>query len=175
MKKLLSLLLVVAMLLSMSLLLTACGGDADTDTNTDSSVDADTNDTASSASPFPKEFDNVEAVAVKDVQYGNTTWTFAGGAIDGVEMNQDDAQLFLTGCGGSCTIAFSGDEKATIVMGEATETAPCKVVAEGFFLEIKFAKTTYYGAFTLQGEMVVLLLCSDAQPDTVLYMVMDEH
>lgn len=169
MKKLLSLLLAVAMVFSLAMMMTACGDvedPADTDTSSVGSSDAGVGD----ANPFPAALANVAALDISAMNLDLSAWEFGGGMINGVEMDMDAANSFLDGCGGSFWIFFPGDENVEINAGEAKASGTYKLVAENYFMHITTDSTTYYAVFSMVESDLVMLLVDNEFPDTVVYL-----
>lgn len=174
MKKLLSLLLAVAMVFSLAMMMTACGDvedPADTDTSSVGSSDAGSSDAGTGdANPFPAALANVAALDISAMNLDLSAWEFGGGMIKDVEMDADAANSFLDGCGGSFWISFPGENKIEINAGDAKVTGTYELVAENYFMHITTASTTYYAVFSMVESDLVMLLVDNEIPDTVVYL-----
>lgn len=174
MKKLLSLLLVAAMLFSLAMIMTACGDvedPVDTDSAAVGSSDAGSSDAGTGdANPFPAALANVAALDISAMNLDLSAWEFAGGMINGAEMDADAANSFLDGCGGSFWVFFPGDGKMEINSGSAKVTGTYELVAENYFMHVTTNATTYYAVFSMVESDLVMLLVDNEVADTVVYL-----
>jgi hypothetical protein len=185
MKKLLSLILALCMIFAFASL-TACGGE-DTDSKADGSANKpaasdtasknDTNDTTSEGnvgSIFPDALKNVEAIAAPDLEY--TAWDFAGGCVDGKDMNEDEAAQVLAVYGGYLAFEINADNKLSLMSAEQYAEGTYTKTTDGFGYHFQFSTgVEYYAVFTVVGENTVMMIAQPAQPGTALYFVQAER
>lgn len=178
MKKILSMLLVCALMLASVFCLAACGeepapggegGDTTPTTTT-------TPTTAAPASPFPAALTNVEALEISGLNLEYVGFALAGGMIDGVEMEEADVQSVLDACGGQFNFFFMGAGECTLVNGADGIPGTYTVVADGYFIDAHFEGYDYYGAFTMVEGNLVLILVNKTDSEKAFYMsYIDEH
>ena len=119
MKKFLALLLSLMMVLSLA----ACGGSDDTSDDTaDPAPTEDTtpDDTADTETPEDtgEKFNLMTDITrIDPPELEGTTWNFAGGYLDGEEMDDDDATQTLSLYGGTLQFVFGEDGAMQIVQG----------------------------------------------------------
>ena len=179
MKKLLSLILALVMVFTLGSLV-ACGGeDSDTDKggNTDS---GDKNDISSVVSKddvgnvgalYPTALQNIALAEVPEVLY--TGWEFAGGCVDGVEMEVEDVSLFLNQFGGSLQIIFPEGDTVMLAKADDAVSGTFKKTTDGKGLHLVFgADVEYYAVFTELGDTTVMMLAKTTEPGTALYFTM---
>jgi len=169
MKKLISMILAAAMMLSVACFMTACG-DADTTSNTSVPTESENLDSEGidASETFPEALQNIQANQIDDLS--NTGWEFAGGMIDGVEMEQADADAILAACGGKFQIIFLEDNKVQLVNGEQAFDGTFELMNDNYIVNTKFDGYEYYGALTEVGENLVLILVKTDAPETAFYM-----
>lgn len=182
MKKFLSVLLTVAMLLTMLGVMSGCGGNPAVDGNStpDTSADNSTGDTTdagdsndSGDSAFPAALDDVEAIAVPNLEL--TGWTLSGGMIDGKEMEEADLQAVLDACGGMMQFVFM-DTTNVMLTTNSTFEGTYEVVADGYAVHIQIPNYEYYGVFTQVNNANVMIIANTTDNTTALYFsYIDEH
>lgn len=202
MRKIKSIILAAVLVLSMVGLMTACGKSEDSKDNnssketpaptnqssdkdeaqtpedktsgTEDNNDKDNNDEDNNASVFPEALSNVEAIPVPNLEYSG--WKFSGGMIDGVEMDQSQADAILEACGGVYQCGFLNEGKAMMINGEKTFDGTYKVIQDNYAIELIFDGYEYYGVFTSVNGENVLILVNKQEPETAIYMTyIDEH
>ena len=175
MKKLISMILIVVMMLTTVCFMSACGEDTEVAEGDDSSqVSDDTNPTevpssTDNTSYFPEALTNVQAYPVPDVS--NTGWELAGGIINGVEMEEADVQAVLTACGGKLQFIFLDEGNVQLVNGEKTLDGTYQTVAENYFIDAVFEGYEYYGVFTDVNGTTALIIVNKTESEKALYMV----
>lgn len=169
MKKILSMLLVCALMLASVFCLAACGEEPAPGTE-----GGDTTPTTTApASPFPAALTNVEAMLISQLNLEYTGWQFAGGMVNGVEMDETTAQSVLDIFGGSIQFVFQNAGYCNMLNGENLLEGTYTEVADGYFLDIACSgDNNYYGAFTMVEEEPVLILVNKKDSATALYMTM---
>ena len=109
-------------------------------------------------------------VAVMEIpDLSGTEWNFAGGMIDGVEMEEEDLNATLETYGGTLQLVFGEDGAVTMVQGGGN--------AEGTYDTIKMTldfggtEVTYAGFLSEVGDTVTLIAMSDMNGYDGLYFV----
>lgn len=190
MKKLTVLTLCCAMLLSMA----ACGSDtndADNQTEQDaadnSGQDAADNSEQSAADNSEQNAADMQAFLSNFAMIGPsedlfyTGWEFAGGLVDGVEMNDKDASDFLSLYGGKLQLVFEDMEQISMLQGGGLLSGSYTVADDGVTMKIVFdnkgTDLTYAGLYVYNADNVpVILLLPDASGKNALYFTrIDEH
>ena len=198
MKKTLSLLLALAMCLSLA----ACGGKNDSPSGGAGSTGGGTSNTGAPAStpdPAPEPepepepsgaagnyvtnypvFNDFQLVAaLSEEEFAGTTFSFAGGQVDGVEMEEEDANVVLEVYGGALKVEFPGGNSANLVQGGGTLPGTYTVLDDGgsinFAFELNGTSYDYVGALTMVDEATpVLVFVSTAEPTTAFYMALGD-
>lgn len=200
MKKAFSLLLALAMCLSLA----ACGGKNDSKTpsggagstgggTSNAGTPAPSTPGPSTPDPAPgpggaagnyvtnypifNDFQLVEALSEEDL--AGTTFSFAGGQVDGVELEEEDANAVLEMYGGALKIEFPGGNSANLVQGGGTLPGTYTVLDDGgsinFTFELNGTSYDYVGAFTMIDEVTaVLVFVSTAEPTSAFYMALGD-
>ncbi|MBE6886745.1 MAG: hypothetical protein E7486_07340 [Ruminococcaceae bacterium] len=175
MKKLWSLLLVAAMVLTMAFTMTACGegeesgegaGEGETSNPT-------TSETGEESNPeFPEALDYVEIVPIPEIAM--TGWQIAGGIKDGVEFEEADLQSVLDSCNGVLQFIFpDNDQSINIINGEYFYEGSYEVVKDGYVIHATFNEgAEYYGAFTIIDDTDVLIMCKTDAPNIAVYFTL---
>lgn len=182
MKKLLSLLLALAMCVSLA----ACGGGDDTPAPADSSGGASSvdgsADPADVSTPVKDEGDyctnydvmsNFEMYEVLPVnRLTAAPWSLAGGYSSkegGRELTQEELDITLSEADGKMQIEFVDEETAKLVMGTSEVSGTYRILDDG--ASINFDFVAYVGMFTAIGEdeTPMLVILTPAAPETVLY------
>lgn len=186
MKKLLCTLLVCGMLLSA--FLTSCGAPSNAsapaetteEAVTESAEPAQTTEEIQKTteekpqSVFPEALSSLSALPVPEL--AATGWTFAGGMIKGVEMEQEDADDFLALCGGTFQFIFPDAASVQMINGETVFDGTLELKPEAPGIYCVFEGYSYYGVFTASGDQTVLILANPKDPTSAFYMTpIDEH
>lgn len=158
MKKLLSIILVVAMMLTMTAFMSGCGEDAKEPDDTDSGV----------TDLFPEALANVETIDVPEL--AGTIWTFAGGCVDGKDMEQETANAILEEMGGVMMFEFIDEETLQLVVG-IQEPVEAAYTVEEDYVYSKVIETEYYFIFTDYNGTTAMLIATATTPDTAYYMI----
>lgn len=183
MKKIMSILMAVAMLLAMVGVMGGCGSEPADNSTPSGSGDTNTSDTGDTSDPsstddgdgnvFPSALANIEAIAVPGLEL--TGWTLAGGMVDGVEMEEADLQSILDACGGAMQFVFTDASNVTLTTTAAFE-GTYEVVADGYAVHIQIPNYEYYGVFTKVQDTTVMIIANSTDDTTALYFsYIDEH
>lgn len=177
MKRLLSVLIILAMMLTMLFAVTSCGEEKDNKEDTKTEAPAD--DTAEDEADEGEEDDgmaeifntlkDVQIYAISDVNFANTSWEFRGGMIDGVEFEQEDVDGILASMGGKFVFSFGDEGVVNLENGAEVFEGTYTVVADDSFVYSVFENYEYYCAFTTVGEEVVLIAMSKTEPGQAYY------
>ena len=168
MKKLLSILLILAIAVSMAFAMTACGEDTATDSETtDTTSDVTGAGDSADSKVFPEALLDFEALPIEIINY--TSWTLSGGMIDGVEMEDADLQAVLDAVGGVMQFSFFEEGAVNLVSGQQTHEGFYTIDGDGYIIDAVFRGYEYYGVFTPVEEEPVLIIVNKNEPDTALY------
>ena len=176
MKRFLSVLLALAMMLTMLFAVTSCGEEKDNKEDTKTEAPAD--DTAEDEADEGEEDEmaeifntlkDVQIYAISDVNFANTSWEFRGGMIDGVEFEQEDVDEILASMGGKFIFSFGDEGVVDLENGAEVQEGTYTVVADDSFVYSVFGNYEYYWAFTTVGEEVVLIAMSKTVPGQAFY------
>ena len=115
-------------------------------------------------------------VAVMDIpDLSGTEWNFAGGMIDGVEMEEEDLNATLETYGGTLQLVFGEDGAVTMVQGggnaEGTYEYSDDNTAIKMTLDFGGTDVTYAGFLSEVGDTVTLIAMSDMNGYDGLYFV----
>lgn len=184
-KKSVSMLLLSAAALAMTVLMTACGGKSSessketpaqtagetskADTPDPGTTDDTPDATKDSASVFPEALEKVDAYPIPDIS--NTGWELKGGMIKGVEMEESDLQAVLDSCGGKLQFIFLDAEKVQMVNGNDSFDGTYKYLQDNYAINAVFEDYEYYGVLTQMDDITVLILANKTAPETALYMM----
>ena len=104
-----------------------------------------------------------------------TEWNFAGGMIDGVEMEEEDLNATLETYGGTLQLVFGEDGAVTMVQGggnaEGTYEYSDDNTAIKMTLDFGRTEVTYAGFLSEVGDTVTLIAMSDMNGYDGLYFV----
>lgn len=173
-----------AMGLVLALSLTACGEEEVIveNTNEEVSVEVQTQEVAEAPTETVTET-GTEAeggpllqVAVMEIpDLSGTEWNFAGGMIDGVEMEEEDLNATLETYGGTLQLVFGEDGAVTMVQGggnaEGTYEYSDDNTAIKMTLDFGGTEVTYAGFLSEVGDTVTLIAMSDMNGYDGLYFV----
>lgn len=181
MKKLLSIVLTVALSLTLVLGLTGCGeesGSSGSGSNKPQTSQTEKDDSTSSTqgndSVFPEGLKDVEAIEIPDIEL--TGWTLSGGMVDGVEMEETDVNGVLEACGGVFQFIFMPDKAIQMVNGEKSFEGTYIVTEDNFAFKATFTGYEYYGVFSKVEDVTVLIMANAKESETAFYFTMiDEH
>lgn len=103
-----------------------------------------------------------------------TGWEFAGGMVDGVEMNEKDALASLTVYGGKLQLIFENMGQISMVQGSGTLSGSYTVADDGITMKIVFdnngTELSYDGLYVYNVDNIpVFLLLPDASGKNALY------
>ena len=115
-------------------------------------------------------------VAVMEIpDLSGTEWNFAGGMIDGVEMEEEDLNATLETYGGTLQLVFCEDGAVTMVQGggnaEGTYEYSDDNTAIKMTLDFGGTEVTYAGFLSEVGDTVTLIAMSDMNGYDGLYFV----
>jgi len=115
----------------------------------------------------------VEVMEIPDLS--GTEWTFAGGMIDGVEMEEEDLNATLETYGGTLRLVFGEDGAVTMVQGggnaEGTYEYSDDNTAIKMTLDFGGTEISYAGFLSQVGDTVTLIAMSDMNGYDGLYFV----
>ena len=104
-----------------------------------------------------------------------TEWNFAGGMIDGVEMEEEDLNASLEAYGGTLQIVFGEDGTATMVQGVGNAEGTYEYSDDNTAIKMTFdfggTEITYAGFLSEVGDTVTLIAMSDMNGYDGLYFV----
>ena len=171
MKKFLALLLSLVMVLSLA----ACGGSDDTSDDTaDPAPTEDTtpDDTADTETPEDtgEKFNLMTDITrIDPPELEGTTWNFAGGYLDGEEMDDDDATQTLSLYGGTLQFVFGEDGAMQIVQGGGTLDGVYELLQDddgslcvGVTVDNNGQSIPYFCVFSDLGQTVMIALSDDS-------------
>lgn len=175
MKKFLSIVLALFLVLSIGFVMSACGDDAATDTDAQATESTENKDsTDMTAKDFlPEALKNATAYEIADVSL--TGWQLAGGMIDGVEMEQADLDSLNSTAGGYIQYVFADDKKVQMVTPLNSLEGTYTIESENPIVHMVFPEIEYYGIFTVVGEQTVFMIADPKQPGSALYLTQVEE
>ena len=172
--------------LVLALSLAACGEEEVVveNTNEEVTVEAQTTEAAETPAETVAEADTeaeggpllqVEVMEIPDLS--GTEWTFAGGMIDGVEMEEEDLNATLETYGGTLQLVFGEDGAVTMVQGggnaEGTYEYSDDNTAIKMTLDFGGTEISYAGFLSQVGDNVTLIAMSDMNGYDGLYFVQE--
>ena len=172
-----------AMGLVLALSLTACGEEDVIVENTNEEVtqevqtqEVQTQEVAEAPAETTAEAGPLLQVAVMEIpDLSGTEWNFAGGMIDGVEMEEEDLNATLETYGGTLQLVFGEDGAVTMVQGggnaEGTYEYSDDNTAIKMTLDFGGTEVTYAGFLSEVGDTVTLIAMSDMNGYDGLYFV----
>lgn len=102
-----------------------------------------------------------------------TAWEFSGGMIDGVEMEQAEAEQNLEMYSGELNIVFNDEESISMVQGGGTLNGTYGLTGDGYIMGIEFdnagSSLRYAGLLTDVDGTIVLMLFSDDTGENAIY------
>ena len=159
MKKLMSVLLAAALMLTAVFAFTACGdteeapGTENTestpvseDTTEATDASADTAETLEDGSVFPAALSDAAAYVIPDLSY--TTWTLSGGMADGKEMEAEDVEKLLATIGGTLEFSFFENGEVDLDRADKTYVGTYTALLDGYALDLVFDGLAYYAVMT---------------------------
>ena len=173
---------VMGLVLAMSL--AACGEEEVVveNTNAEVTVEVQTTEAAETPAETVTETDTeaeggplLQVEVIESPDLSGTEWTFAGGMIDGVEMEEEDLNATLETYGGTLGLVFGEDGAVTMVQGGGN--------AEGIYeysddntaikmtLDFGGTEISYAGFLSQVGDNVTLIAMSDMNGYDGLYFV----
>lgn len=175
-----------AMGLILALSLAACGEEEVVveDTNTEVAQEAQTQEvtaeaqteTAAETATETQEGGPLLQVAVMEIpDLSGTEWNFAGGMIDGVEMEEEDMNESLEAYGGTLQLVFGEDGAVTMVQGVGNAEGTYEYSDDNTAIKMTFdfggTELTYAGFLSQVGDTVTLIAMSDMNGYDGLYFV----
>ena len=115
-------------------------------------------------------------VAVMEIpDLSGTEWNFAGGMIDGAEMEEEDVNTSLEAYGGTLQLVFGDDGVATMVQGVGNAEGTYEYSDDNTAIKMTFdfggTEITYAGFLSQVGDTVTLIAMSDMNGYDGLYFV----
>ena len=170
--------------LVLALSLTACGEEEVVveNTNEEVSVEVQTQEATEAATETVAET-GTEAeggpllqVAVMDIpDLSGTEWSFAGGMIDGVEMEEEDINTSLEAYGGTLQLVFGDDGAVTMVQGVGNVAGTYEYSDDNTSIKMSFdfggTELVYAGFLSQVGDTVTLIAMADMNGYDGLYFV----
>lgn len=187
MKKLMTVLLAAALVLTAAFAFTACGDteDAPGTENTESTPAAEgttpetdapagTAETMEDGSVFPAALSEAAAYAIPDLTY--TTWTLSGGMADGKEMEEADLEKLLTTVGGTLEFSFYENGEVDLDRADGTYVGTYTPLLDGYALDIVFSdlNSAYYAVMTDVEGTAVLIISPKSDSEIALYLTQIE-
>ena len=173
---------VMGLVLAMSL--TACGEEEVVveNTNEEVSVEVQTQEATEAPAETVSEADTeaesgpLLQVAVMEIpDLSGTEWSFAGGMIDGVEMEEEDINESLEAYGGTLQLVFGEDGAATMVQGVGNVEGTYEYSDDNTAIKMTFdfggTELVYAGFLSQVGDTVTLIAMSDMKGYDGLYFV----
>ena len=119
---------------------------------------------------FPEVLKNVAVIDAPDLEY--TAWDFAGGCVDGKDMNEDEAAQVLAVYGGYLAFEINADGKLSLMSADNYAEGTYALTTDNYGYHFVFTSgVEYYAVFTKVGEDVVMMLAQPKEPGTALYFV----
>ena len=185
MKKLMSVLLAAALMLTAVFAFTACGDteEAPDTENTESTpvsedateatdATADTAETLEDGSVFPAALSEAAAYAIPDLSY--TTWTLSGGMADGKEMEAEDVEKLLATIGGTLEFSFFENGEVDLDRADTTYVGTYTALLDGYALDLVFDGLAYYAVMTDVEGTAVLVISPKTNSEIALYLTQIE-
>ena len=115
-------------------------------------------------------------VAVMEIpDLSGTEWSFAGGMIDGVEMEEEDVNASLESYGGTLQLVFGDDGAVTMVQGVGNVEGTYEYSDDSTAIKMTFdfsgTELVYAGYLSQVGDTVTLIAMSDMNGYDGLYFV----
>ena len=165
----------LALTLVLVLSLAACGGSDDTSDDTaDPAPTEDTtpDDTADTETPEDtgEKFNLMTDITrIDPPELEGTTWNFAGGYLDGEEMDDDDATQTLSLYGGTLQFVFGEDGAMQIVQGGGSLDGVYELLQDddgslcvGVTVDNDGQSIPYFCVFSDLGQTVMIALSDDS-------------
>ena len=115
----------------------------------------------------------VEVMEIPD--QSGTEWSFAGGMIDGVEMEEDDVNTSLEAYGGTLQLVFGDDGAVTMVQGVGNVEGTYEYSDDNSAIKMTFdfggTELVYVGYLSEVGDTITLIAMSDMNGYDGLYFV----
>lgn len=115
----------------------------------------------------------VEVMEIPDLS--GTEWSFAGGMIDGVEMEEDDVNTSLEAYGGTLQLVFGDDGAVTMVQGVGNVEGTYEYSDDNSAIKMTFdfggTELVYAGYLSEVGDTITLIAMSDMNGYDGLYFV----
>ena len=165
-----------AMGLVLALSLAACGEEEVIVENTNEEVTQEVQTQEVQTQEVAEAPAETTAEAVMEIpDLSGTEWNFAGGMIDGVEMEEEDLNATLETYGGTLQLVFGEDGAVTMVQGggnaEGTYEYSDDNTAIKMTLDFGGTEVTYAGFLSEVGDTVTLIAMSDMNGYDGLYFV----
>lgn len=102
-----------------------------------------------------------------------TGWEFAGGMLEGVEMEAEDASQTLELYGGTLNVIFDDAQNVSLVQGSGTLSGTYTVAEDTCIMKMVFdnngSELKYAGVFTDEDGTLALMLLPDETGQNVFY------
>ena len=170
-KKLLACLLALVMVLS----LVACGGDTtdDVDTDPQPTEDVDQQPDTGDEQTSPEGQSLLEILSDRFVavpELADTTWTFIGGYMQGVQLTEENTADILSQMDDLYQFQFIDDTTVALTEGLDTITeGTYEVTEDGMNAKIVVGDVTYAGTFIEQEDGYVMVALLDGTGMNALY------
>lgn len=115
-----------------------------------------------------------EGEQIIELDVANTTWNFAGGFIDSVEMTEEEAAASLEMYGGTLQLVFDDGEGVQMVQGGGTlegRWAYSEDNTVGVLFELEDGDLFYLCSFAEIDGQVVMVAYSDESGENAIYFV----
>lgn len=171
-----------AMGLALALSLAACGEEeevvvlyGDTEVTTEVATQEVQTQEATEAQTETTEGPLLQVEVLEIPDLSGTEWSFAGGMIDGVEMEEEDVTASVEAYGGSLQLVFGDDGAVTMVQGTENVEGTYEYSDDNAAVRMTFdfggAELVYAGFLSQVGDTVTLIAMSDMNGYDGLYFV----
>lgn len=121
-----------------------------------------------------EEAENMQEEQVIELDVAGTTWNFAGGILDSVEMTEEEATAALEMYGGTLQLVFDEGEGAQLVQGGGTLDGSWAYTEEntlGVLFELEEEDLFYLCSFIELDGQVVMVAYTDETGENAIYFV----
>ncbi len=182
MKKLMTVLLAAALVLTAVFAFTACGdaedapgtANAGSTSAAEGKTPAGTAETLEDGSVFPAALSGAAAYPIPDLTY--TTWTLSGGMADGKEMEEADLEKLLATVGGTLEFSFYENGEVDLDRADGTYAGTYAPLLDGYALDIVFSdlNSAYYAVMTDVEGTAVIIISPKSDSEIALYLTQIE-
>ena len=109
---------------------------------------------------------------VIELDMANTTWNFAGGFIDSVEMTEEEATAVLEQYGGVLQLVFDDGEGVQMIQGGGTLEGSWAYTEDntvGVLFELEEGDLFYLCSFTEHEGQIIMIAISDETGENGIY------